>query len=108
LTQSSRHLDAGLDRTPEESWRVAMEIPASKTHHATEFEPPVDSRTAAAALGVHYKTLERMARKGEVPAAKLGRSWMFRLSVLSAWFNRKMHSNSEEKPTEQSKKEKAP
>jgi hypothetical protein len=43
--------------------------------HQIMFEPPVDSRTASAAIGIHYKTLERLARKGLVPALKLGRSW---------------------------------
>ena len=31
--------------------------------HQIMFEPPVDSRTASAAIGIHYKTLERLARK---------------------------------------------
>jgi excisionase family DNA binding protein len=70
------------------------------------FEPPVDSRTAAAAIGIHYKTLERMARKGLVPATKLGRSWQFRLSVLSDWFNVQLKSNSEKDPLANKKKEK--
>ena len=85
-----------------------MEIPENKNNQTTPFEPPVDSRMAAPAVGIHYKTLERMARKGEVPATKLGRSWMFRLSVLSDWLDRKMRSNSEEKSADESKKEDRP
>lgn len=82
-----------------------MGIPPPNNEKPTPFEPLIDSRTAAPALGLHYKTLERMARKGEVPGTKMGRSWMFRLSVLSDWCDRKMHSNSEEKANEKSKKE---
>jgi excisionase family DNA binding protein len=72
------------------------------------FEPPVDSRTASAAIGIHYKTLERLARKGLVPALKLGRSWQFRLSILSEWFNGKLKSNSETPSQANERKEKPP
>jgi excisionase family DNA binding protein len=80
-------------------------------HHKSEvktirnFEQPVDSRTAAAFLGIHYKTLERMARKGEVPATKLGKSWQFRLSVLSKWFDAQLNSNVARHPATTNQKE---
>jgi excisionase family DNA binding protein len=35
--------------------------------------------------GLHPKTLMRLARNGEVPAIKIGRSWFFRASSLSTW-----------------------
>jgi hypothetical protein len=76
--------------------------------HQTMFEPPVDSRTAAAAIGIHYKTLERLARKGLVPATKLARSWQYRLSVLSEWFNGQLTSNSETNSQLNEKKEEPP
>ena len=76
--------------------------------HQIMFEPPVDSRTASAAIEVHYKTLERLARKGLVPATKLGRSWQFRLSILSDWFNGQLESNSETNSQANEKKEKPP
>jgi excisionase family DNA binding protein len=56
-------------------------------------EPPVNSKTAAAYLNIHYKTLERMARKRQVPAMKLGKEWQFLLSLLSEWRNERMNSN---------------
>ena len=34
-------------------------------------------REAAEMLKVHPKTLERLARRGEVPACKVGRCWVF-------------------------------
>jgi hypothetical protein len=76
--------------------------------HQIMFEPPVNSRTASAAIGIHYKTLERLARKGLVPAIKLGRSWQFRLSILSDWFNGELESNSETRSQANKKKEKPP
>ena len=56
-------------------------------------ESPIDSKTAAAYLNIHYKTLERMARVGEVPATKSGRSWQFLRSLLRKWLNERMNSN---------------
>lgn len=82
-----------------------MEIPKNTNEETTSFEPLVDSRTAAPVVGVHFKVLERMARKGEVPATKIGRSWAFRMSLLSAWCNRKMLANVDEKAGEELKKE---
>lgn len=40
-------------------------------------ELQINSKTAAAYLEIHPKTLELMARKGEVPATKSGRSWKY-------------------------------
>lgn len=82
-----------------------MEISETQNGKTTPFEPLVDSRTAAPTLGVHYKTLERMARKGEVPAFKIGRSWSFRLSLLSNCCDRKMLANLKYRAGEESKKE---
>lgn len=58
-----------------------------------EFELPVNSRIASQFIGVHYKTLERMSRQGEVPAAKIGKEWIYRLSQLSTWLDDQMQSN---------------
>lgn len=58
-----------------------------------KFEPPVNSRIASQSIGVHYKTLERMSRQGEVPAAKIGKEWIYRLSQLSTWLDDQMRSN---------------
>ncbi len=37
-----------------------------------EFEPLLNLEEAAAVLGMHWKTLERMARGRKVPALKVG------------------------------------
>ena len=49
------------------------------------FEPLLSTEEAAAHLRLHPKTLQRMARHGEVPSIRIGKYWHFRLSVLDAW-----------------------
>lgn len=63
------------------------------TYPHMKFELPVNSRIASQFIGVHYKTLERMSRQGEVPAAKIGKEWIYRLSQLSTWLDDQMQSN---------------
>jgi len=50
-------------------------------------EPLLTSRQAAPLVRLPYKTLERMARNGLVPATKQGKSWLFRASKLNKWIN---------------------
>jgi excisionase family DNA binding protein len=64
----------------------------SEMHKATpdsqpfpHFERLVDSREAAALLQIHPKTLQRLARKGEIRAMRIGKLWRFRASDLDAW-----------------------
>ena len=45
----------------------------------------LDSQAAAALLGIHSKTLERAARRGEVPGYFRFRRWYFSKSELDAW-----------------------
>jgi len=64
----------------------------SEMHEATlvgqpfpQFERFLDSREAAALLQIHPKTLQRLARKGEIRAMRIGKLWRFRTSDLDAW-----------------------
>jgi excisionase family DNA binding protein len=50
-----------------------------------QFERLLDSDEAAALLGIHKKTLQRMARSGEVPGVQIGDLWRFRASTLNEW-----------------------
>lgn len=43
-------------------------------------EPLLDTEEAAALLQIHPKTLQRMARRGEVRGYQLGKLWRFRAS----------------------------
>ena len=51
----------------------------------SHFERFLDSREAAALLQIHPKTLQRLARKGEIRAMRIGKLWRFRASDLDAW-----------------------
>jgi excisionase family DNA binding protein len=45
----------------------------------------LDAMGAAEFLGAHVETIRRMARKGKIPAYKMGKDWRFRRSDLDAW-----------------------
>jgi excisionase family DNA binding protein len=56
------------------------------------FEQLLDSDEAAALLRIHPKTLQKMARNGEISGVQVGRLWRFRASVLNEWLEHKMAS----------------
>ena len=53
-----------------------------------EFEPLLDTEEAAALLKIHPKTLQRLARNGEIAGIQIGRLWRFRASALNRWLER--------------------
>ena len=67
------------------------------------FEALLSETEAARFLGgLHPKTVQRMARRGQIPAYRIGRYWRFRASELSAWLV--LHSTGQNPPA-QSRKE---
>ena len=58
-------------------------------------EPLLDSQEAAKLLGIRPKVLERWARKGELPALKIGKYWRYRMEDLEAWVNSRVKSASQ-------------
>lgn len=60
------------------------------------FESPVGAREAAAYIGYHFKTVQRMARRGEIPAhpasGSLHHRWCFYISELDGWLRGKVVS----------------
>jgi excisionase family DNA binding protein len=58
---------------------------SSPTEFDSLFEPLLDSDGAAQLLKIHPKTLQRMARRGEIPGVQIGKLWRFRRSELNAW-----------------------
>jgi excisionase family DNA binding protein len=52
---------------------------------AVGFEQLLTLKEAANLLGIHWKTLEVQARRGEIPATKIGNRWRFRTTVLDQW-----------------------
>lgn len=57
----------------------------SSVVRATEFEKLYSAEEAALFLRIHVKTLQRFAREGRVPCARIGKYWRFRLSDLDHW-----------------------
>ena len=62
------------------------------TASRAQFEPLLDSDEAAALLKIHPKTLQKMARAGQITGVQIGRLWRFRASVLNDWLEHKMVS----------------
>lgn len=54
------------------------------------FEQLLDSDEAAALLKIHPKTLQKMARTGEISGVQIGKLWRFRASVLNQWLQQRM------------------
>jgi excisionase family DNA binding protein len=62
-----------------------------RAHSATSaFEQLLDSEEAASLLKIHPKTLQKMARNGEIAGVQVGKLWRFRASVLNRWLEQKM------------------
>jgi excisionase family DNA binding protein len=53
-------------------------------------EPLLDSWEAAAMMKVHPKTLQKLARQGQIPGLHVGKLWRFRASVIEAWIDQQM------------------
>jgi len=62
------------------------------TADESSFEQLLDSDEAAALLKIHPKTLQKMARNGQIKGVQVGKLWRFRASVLNTWLNQKMAS----------------
>ena len=48
------------------------------------FEPLLSEADAGKLLGLHPKTVLRLARRGDLPAIRIGRYWRFRASRLTS------------------------
>ena len=69
------------------SHSVTQQSP-SPAVRADEFEPLLDSEEAAALLKIHPRTLQKLARQGEVTAIHIGKLWRFRASALDEWLKK--------------------
>jgi excisionase family DNA binding protein len=56
-------------------------------------EALLTSKEASQVLKIHPKVLERMAKRGEVPALKVGKFWRYRATALDAWINSRLQSS---------------
>lgn len=57
------------------------------------FEPLLSAAQAAPLLGIHEKTIQGMARSGEIPCLRMGKYWKFRESSLDAWVQERLTSD---------------
>ncbi len=65
--------------------------PRSVDNHSfglNDFEPLLNSHQAAQLLDIHHKTLQKLARRGEIHGSHVGKMWRFRASDLNAWLDR--------------------
>ena len=81
-TQSTAAADAEHSRTRLQAFPT----------NAFAAEPLLDSDQAAAILKIHPKTLQRMARRGDIRALQIGKVWRFRASVLDEWIQQQLAS----------------
>jgi excisionase family DNA binding protein len=63
---------------------------------AIALEPVWDCNQTARFLGLHPKTVKRMARAGEIPGCRLGRRWIFRPSELDALLRARVSSSAKD------------
>ncbi|WP_158791516.1 helix-turn-helix domain-containing protein [Granulicella sp. L60] len=57
------------------------------------FEPLWHPADAATYLGIHEKTVIKMARLSQLPALRLGKHWRFRAVDLTAWAAQQVKSS---------------
>jgi excisionase family DNA binding protein len=79
-TQSAAAADAEHSRTRLQAFPT----------NAFAAEPLLDSNQAAAILKIHPKSLQRMARRGDIRALQIGKVWRFRASVLDEWIQQQL------------------
>ena len=70
----------------------------STSRQRQEFERLLDDTQASALLGLHPKTLQKLARVGRIPAYRIGRFWRYRASDLEMWL--RTGANSERQPAD--------
>ena len=56
------------------------------------FERLLHSEEAVSLLKIHPKTLQKMARNGEIVGVQMGKLWRLRASILNAWLQQKVAS----------------
>ena len=67
---------------------VSFKFDTNSKFGVPEFEPLLTSEQAAELLQIHHKTLQRLARSGEIRGTQIGKLWRFRVSDLNTWFER--------------------
>jgi len=81
--------ESGQSSPPEGRLRPGTDV-GSLIQWPPTFERVLDSEEAAALLHIHPKTLQRLARNGEIPGFRIGKLWGFRASALNQWLEGRM------------------
>jgi excisionase family DNA binding protein len=95
-----------LEEAPsqKEERRLETELPSLLSPSSREgllsslphgIEGLLTTKEASQILKIHPKVLERMAKRGEVPALKVGKFWRYRATALDAWINSRLQSKSQ-------------
>ena len=79
--------------------RNATESQAHLPGELPRMEALLTSREAARVLKIHPKVLERMAKRGEVPALKVGKFWRYHAATLDAWIRHPGERSLPSRPT---------
>ena len=87
-------MHVGTMRTGEAGPYVILSSPTNDVFPLSEYrhERLLDSIEAAAVLGIHPKTLQRMARSGQIRGIRVGKLWRFRRSEIDMWIETKLAS----------------
>jgi len=65
-------------------------------------EKAITAKEVADKLGLHFRHILKMAKRGDLPAKKIGSSWRFRESEIERWWQEgnmasRNHSRREER-----------
>jgi excisionase family DNA binding protein len=82
--------------TPSRVTEFSIAAAASPPNKTTGgMEALLTSAEAARVLKIHPKVVERMAKRGEIPALKVGKFWRYRATALDAWIDSRLQSGSQ-------------
>jgi excisionase family DNA binding protein len=88
----STHEDRSPDTPRHQPLLPASPAERRPTPIPSGLEALLTSREASQILKIHPKVLERMAKRGEVPALKVGKFWRYRATTLDDWINSRLQS----------------
>ena len=72
---------------------IELEVPRQALSCMSHgIETLLTTKEASQVLKIHPKVLERMAKRGEAPALKVGKFWRYRPTALDAWINSRLQS----------------
>jgi excisionase family DNA binding protein len=90
-----RHSERRGGRTTQESTSAFSDMSVDRPLNGASngIEALLTTKEASQVLKIHPKVLERMAKRGDVPALKVGKFWRYRATALDDWINSKLQSN---------------